>query len=124
MWFVERLLGEWEINGRIMMRDGIEITQNGVVPYPPVEFQLGLDSVLSIRIAADEKGNELLWMLDFGHHGFGTPRLIAIDITSNHVVHHYIFPSDVAPFLSMLNDFQVDSVKQVIYIADAGYVIL
>lgn len=98
----------------------IHTDKSSCIPYPSKEFQNELDSVLSIRIAPDEHGNELLWILDYGNYGIGSPKLIAIDISTNKQVHRYDFDSNIAPLLSMLNDFQIDPKKQVIYIADAG----
>ena len=35
-------------------------------------------------------------------------------------MHHYDFPRDIAGFLSMLNDFQVDPAGETIYIAETS----
>ena len=49
-----------------------------------------------------------LWVLDYADYGRGQPRLTAFDLETTALVHQYDFPSEVAGFLSMLNDFQVD----------------
>jgi sugar lactone lactonase YvrE len=45
---------------------------------------------------------------------------VAFDLATNRLVHEYDFPSEVAGFLSMVNDFQVDPRGEKIYIAEAS----
>jgi hypothetical protein len=33
-----------------------------------------------------------LWVIDPANHGFGRPRIVAIDIDSGFVVHEHVFP--------------------------------
>src|SRR5205823_2793943 len=63
---------------------------------------------------------EVVADLDFPRYARGQPRILAFDPESRHLVHQYDFPSEVAGFLSMLNDFQVDPRDGKIYIADAS----
>ena len=49
-----------------------------------------------------------------------SPGSLAFDLATNALVHRYDFPSDVAGFLSMLNDFQVDPAGERIYIAESS----
>jgi len=88
--------------------------------YPSLDFQEKIQTALSLRIAPDSNGNEILWILDYGYMGLGTPKLIGIDLNTDKEVHYYEFSKDIAPYLSMLNDFQIDAKKQIMYIADAG----
>jgi sugar lactone lactonase YvrE len=46
--------------------------------------------------------------------------LLAFDLKTNALVHQYDFPSEVAGFLSMVNDFQVDPEGRTIYIAETS----
>jgi sugar lactone lactonase YvrE len=99
-----------------------ELVDGAPVPYPSEAFQKpGNDlpyfqSVLSLRI--DRQGR--LWTLDHARFSRGQPRLLAFDLTSGAIVHRYDFPRSTVPFLSMLNDFQVDPSGRRIYIADAS----
>src|SRR5262245_19465208 len=100
----------------------LELVDGRPVPYPNEAFQHrdgdapAFDSVLSLRI--DQKG--WLWALDYARYGRGQPRLFGFDLASNQLVEHYDFPSSVAGFLSMLNDFQVDPSGEHVYIAEAS----
>lgn len=100
----------------------LELVGGRPVPYPDAGFQHarggapGFDSLLSIRI--DRQGR--LWALDYARYGRGQPRLYAFDLTTNTLVQQYDFPSAVAGFLSMLNDFQVDPSGERVYIAEAS----
>ncbi|KZZ39973.1 hypothetical protein A3758_24885, partial [Oleiphilus sp. HI0118] len=78
--------------------------------------ELNIETVLSMRIDRQNR----LWLLDYANHGSGTPQIVAIDLSSMDVVHHYVFESDIAPLGSHLNDFQVDPTGRYIFIADAS----
>lgn len=78
--------------------------------------ELKIETVLSMRIDRQNR----LWLLDYANHGSGTPQIVAIDLATMDVVHHYIFSSDIAPLGSHLNDFQVDPSGRYIFIADAS----
>ncbi len=100
-----------------------ELVDGQPVPFPSAAFQsedgsagLALQSPLAVRI--DRQGR--LWVLDHARYGRGQPRLLAFDPASGRLVHRYDFPRDVAGFLSMLNDFQVDPSGDWIYIAEAS----
>ena len=92
------------------------------VPYPSEAFQRptsgvpGFQSVLSLRIDQLDR----LWVLDYANFGRGQPRILAFDLATNQLVHQFDFPSEVAGFLSMLNDFQVDPQGRTIYIAESS----
>jgi len=99
-----------------------ELVNGRPVPFPSAEFQKAekgtphFQSLLSVRI----DGQGRLWTLDFARYARGQPRILAFDPESRQLVHQYDFPSEVAGFLSMLNDFQVDPRDGKIYIADAS----
>ena len=98
------------------LRDGV------AVPFPSAAWQgPGLqdpffDTVLSLRI--DRQGR--LWTLDYARHGFGQPRLLALELATGRIVHRYDFARDLAPPGSHLNDFQVDPEGRHVFIADAS----
>jgi sugar lactone lactonase YvrE len=100
----------------------LELVQGRPVPYPNEAFQQPtagaphFQSPLAVRI--DRQGR--LWVLDYANYGRGQPRLVAFDLATNAVAHQYDFPSAVAGFLSMLNDFQVDPAGEKIYIAETS----
>lgn len=100
----------------------LELVDGKPVPYPNEEFQHErsdlpfFQTVLSMRI--DRQGR--LWTLDHADYALGQPRLLAFDLSTNRVVHEFDFPPEIAPFLSMMNDFQVDPRGEKIYIADAS----
>jgi sugar lactone lactonase YvrE len=91
-----------------------ELVDGRPVPYPAgfADYQ----SVLALRI----DGQNRLWALDYAGYGRGQPRLLAFDLATDREVHRYDFPSEVAGFLSMLNDFQVSPDGGTIYIAEAS----
>lgn len=99
-----------------------ELVDGNPVPFPSPAFQEDRDdapyfhTVLSLRIDQQNR----LWTLDHAAFGQGQPQLLAFDLSSGELVHHYDFPSDIAGFGSFLNDFQVDPDGDVIYIADTG----
>jgi len=95
----------------------VELVGGKPVPYPDQASQTTrFDSPLAVRI--DRQGR--LWTLDFARYGRGQPRLVAFDLAANTLVHQYDFPSSVAGFLSMVNDFQVDPRGEKIYIAETS----
>ncbi|MBI1814534.1 MAG: hypothetical protein HYR72_06120 [Deltaproteobacteria bacterium] len=100
----------------------LELVDGKPVPYPNEAFQHPekdkpyFETVLSLRIDRQNR----LWTLDHADYAQGQPRLLAFDLTTNQVVHQYDFPSDVAGFLSMLNDLQIDPAGEKIYIAEAS----
>ncbi|HVM96311.1 MAG TPA: L-dopachrome tautomerase-related protein [Candidatus Acidoferrales bacterium] len=99
-----------------------ELIHGKPVAYPNEEFQHpsptlpSFQSVLSVRI--DQQGR--LWVLDHANYGRGQPRILAFDLSTNQLVHQFDFPKDIAGFLSMLNDFQIDPQGRKIYIAEAS----
>jgi sugar lactone lactonase YvrE len=100
----------------------VELVDGKPVPYPDEAFQTAergtphFQSPLAVRIDRQNR----LWVLDFARYGRGQPRVLAFDLQTNHLVHRYDFPSDVAGFLSMLNDFQVDPRGETLFIAETN----
>jgi len=92
-----------------------ELRDGKAVPYPSATFA-DYQSVLALRIDRQNR----LWALDYAKYGRGQPRLLAFDLATDREVHRYDFPSNVAGFLSMLNDFQVSPDGGTIYIAEAS----
>ncbi len=94
----------------------VELVGGRPVPYPDADTQDRFNSVLALRIDQQDR----LWLLDFASYGWGQPRIVAVDLGSNAIVQEYDFPSEVAGFLSMVNDFQVDPAGEKIYIAESN----
>jgi sugar lactone lactonase YvrE len=100
----------------------LELIDGQPKPYPNAEFQnsaagtLHFQSPLALRV--DQQGR--LWVLDYALYGRGQPRLLGFDLRTNAIVHQVDFPPEVAGFLSMLNDFQVDAAGEKIYIAETS----
>ncbi len=95
----------------------VEWVDSRPVPYPQdLPEELAYQSVLSLRIDRQNR----LWILDNANHGTGTPRIIAIDLSTDSLVHRHDFDSSIAGIGSHLNDFQVSPDGKMIYIADAS----
>jgi hypothetical protein len=101
----------------------LELIDGKPVPYPDLEFQSKrpdgkpyFDQVFSVRIDRQNR----LWTLDHGFHGLRQPRLLAFDLTSNQLIHEYKFPTCIAGIGSYIQDMQVDSWGEKIYISDLG----
>lgn len=86
-------------------------------PYPSEQQQALFQTVLGVRVDRQNR----LWTIDHGNHGAGQPRLLAFDLATGSVVHDFTFPSEVAPLGSFLQDFQVDSQGETVYIADVAF---
>lgn len=95
----------------------LEWVAGAAVPYPSGTVQPHLfDTVLGIAIDRDDR----LWSIDNGNHGFGTARIVALDLATGNVVHDHEFHPDVAPAGSFLQDLQVSADGQYVFIADAS----
>jgi sugar lactone lactonase YvrE len=94
--------------------------KNGsAVAYPDAEGTAGGLLQTPLGVSIDRKNR--LWVIDPGTHGFGQPRLIAIDLANNQVVKNFAFGSDIAPLGSFLQDAQISPDGQTIIIADVGF---
>lgn len=88
------------------------------VPFPDAEMQkTHFQTVLGLVVDQQNR----LWTIDHGIHGLGTARLSAFDLGTNRLVHDFVFPSDIAQPGSFLQDLQVDSKGQTVYIADVSF---
>jgi sugar lactone lactonase YvrE len=86
--------------------------------FPAADIQAGvLESPLGVVI--DRQGR--LWVIDPANHGLGRPRVVAIDLASGLVIHEHVFPRDIAPRGSFLQDLQVDPAGRFVYIADTSF---
>jgi len=92
-------------------------------PFPSLNFQNDIVTCLSMRIDSRDR----LWLLDFAQHGIGgNPKILGFQLSDGEesdipVVKH-TFPTHVAGFGSMLNDFQIDPTGETIYIVDTSIV--
>jgi len=100
----------------------LELVDGKPIPYPNEEFQHPAEGTAHFQspLALRVDGRGRLWGLDYADYGRGQPRLVAFDLATNALVEQVDFPSDVAGFLSMLNDFQVDPRGEFIYIAETS----
>ena len=95
----------------------LEWVDGAAVPYPSGTVQPHLfDTVLGLVIDRQD----VLWTIDNGNHGFGTPRLLAFDLATGNVVHDYKFHPEIAPSGSFLQDLQVSADGSTVFIADAS----
>lgn len=101
----------------------LELVKGKPVPYPNLEWQQPrgqgqpyLDQIFNLRIDRQNR----LWTLDHGLHGLKTPRLLAFDLATNQLVHQFDFPPEIAGAGSYVQDMQVDSRGEKIYVADIG----
>jgi sugar lactone lactonase YvrE len=100
----------------------VELVDGKLVAFPDEAFQrpeagtAHFQSPLSMRIDRQNR----LWVLDFADFGRGQPRILAFDLGTRALVHQYDFPSDVAGWLSMLNDFAVSPDGTRVYIAESS----
>jgi sugar lactone lactonase YvrE len=86
-------------------------------PFPAATLQAALfDTPAGLAI---DRANRL-WVMDPASHGFGRPRIVAVDLDTGLVVHEHVFPRETAPRGSFLHDIQVDPAGRMVYIADAG----
>lgn len=72
-----------------------------------------------LGIVADRQ--DRLWVIDPARHGFGRPRIVAIDLASGNIVHEHVFSRRIAPRGSYLQDLQVDAAGRMVYIADTSF---
>lgn len=86
--------------------------------FPPEDIQsIVLETPLGIVVDRQDR----LWVIDPASHGFGRPRIVAIDLASGLVVHEHVFPRSVAPRGSYLQDLRVAPDGRMVYVADASF---
>lgn len=95
----------------------LEWVAGAAVPYPSGTVQPHLfDTVLGLVIDQQNR----LWSIDSGNHGFGTARLLAFDLNTGNIVHDHELRPEIAPSGSYLQDLQVSSDGETVFIADAS----
>ena len=96
----------------------LEYVAGAAVPYPSAAAQSDLfDTVLGLAI---DRFNRL-WTIDHGRHGFGSARIIAIDLDTGEIMRNESFGNSVAPIGSFLQDLQVSADGRTVVIADASF---
>lgn len=96
----------------------LEYVAGAAVPYPSAAHQSVLfDTVLGLGIDRINR----LWTIDHGRHGFGTPRIIAVDLETGEIVRNQAFGDSIAPLGSFLQDLQVSADGRTVVIADASF---
>jgi len=96
----------------------LEFREGRAWPYPNTAIQAELFQA-PLGVAIDR--HHRLWIIDHGKHGFETPRLIAIDLRTDAVVHDHAFDGRAAPRGSFLQDLQVSPDGGTVYIADLSF---
>jgi sugar lactone lactonase YvrE len=96
----------------------LEFRDGSAWPYPTAAAQ---DKLFQTPLGVAIDRLHRLWIIDHGKHGFGAPRLIAIDVTTNEVVHDHRFDGHTAPVGSFLQDLQVSPDGRTVYIADLSF---
>lgn len=96
----------------------LEINANGqAAAYPDAASQAHLLTPLGVYCDQQQR----LWVIDHGNHGFDGARLLAFDLATNRLVEHYIFPAEVAPKGSFLNDLCVSPDGRYVFVADVSF---
>ena len=87
-------------------------------PYPSEALQ---DELFQTPLGVVVDREQRLWIIDHGMHGFGNPRLMAIDLLTDKVVHNHRFDDTVAPGGSFLQDLQISPDGRTVFIADLSF---
>ncbi len=85
--------------------------------FPSDDAQSLFETPLGVAIDRQNR----LWTIDHGNHGTGKARLLAFDLSTGEVVHDHVFDSSVAQLGSFLQDLQVDSTGEHVFIADVSF---
>lgn len=96
----------------------LEFRNDAAAPYPAETLQGELFQT-PLGVAVDRHNR--LWVIDHGRHGFDTPRLVAIDLTTDEVIHNHVFDNTAAPGGSFLQDLQVSPDGHTVFIADVSF---
>ncbi len=86
-------------------------------PFPSAAAQSLFETPLGVVVDRQNR----LWTVDHGNHGTGKARLLAFDLATGDVVHDHTFDSSVAQLGSFLQDLQVDSKGEQVFIADVSF---
>jgi sugar lactone lactonase YvrE len=96
----------------------LEFDGGATSPFPADDVQ---EDLLQTPLGVVVDRHDRLWTIDHGQHGFGVPRLLAVDLDTGEVVHNHAFDHDAAPRGSFLQDLQVSPDGQTVYIADLSF---
>ena len=96
----------------------LEWSDGGAQPFPNETIQ---DEIFETPLGVVIDRQDRLWVIDHGGHGFGTPRLVAFDLTTGEVVHDHEFQNDAAPPGSFLQDLQVAPDGATVFVADVSF---
>jgi len=86
-------------------------------PFPSAQAQSLLETPLGVVVDRQNR----LWVIDHGNHGTGSAKLLAFDLSTGELVHEHVFDSSVAQLGSFLQDLQVDSTGEHVFIADVSF---
>jgi sugar lactone lactonase YvrE len=87
-------------------------------PYPGEKTQ---ESLFQTPLGVVVDRQHRLWVIDHGKHGFGAPRLLAIDLLTDEIVHDHEFGAAAAPGGSFLQDLQVSPNGRTVFVADVSF---
>jgi sugar lactone lactonase YvrE len=96
----------------------LEFHDGAAWPYPNEALQ---DEIFQTPLGVVVDRQHRLWIIDHGKHGFDTPRLVAIDLLTDEVVHDHRFDNSAAPGGSFLQDLQVSPDGHTVFIADVSF---
>jgi sugar lactone lactonase YvrE len=96
----------------------LEFRDGAAWPYPSEALQ---DELFQTPLGVVVDRQHRLWIIDHGQHGFDTPRLVAIDLLTDEVVHDHCFNASAAPGGSFLQDLQVSPDGRTVFIADVSF---
>lgn len=97
-----------------------ELIDGKPIEFPNAKWQSNkngdvfLGDIFNIRIDSKDR----LWTVDHGFHGIKTPRLLCFDINTREMVYQIDIPKEICGMGSYIQDMQIDSACQKIYIAD------
>ena len=107
---------------------GLLVPGQPIVPYPDTAWNRndgppGERFVCVQSVVADHRGS--LWVLDpasvkMAGIAPGGPKLVRIDLATNSITRVYLFPPDIAPAKSYLNDVRIDWEHEKAIITDSG----
>ncbi|MGI9205474.1 MAG: SMP-30/gluconolactonase/LRE family protein [Woeseiaceae bacterium] len=95
----------------------LEWVDGAAVPFPNGTVQPSLfDTVLGLVV----DGQDRLWTIDNGNHGFGSVRLLGFSLDDGSLLHDHVFKDEIAPSGSFLQDLQVTKDGKNVFVADAS----
>lgn len=95
----------------------MEIRDGVAVPYPGEDQQAIFNTILGVFTDQQHR----LWTLDYGNHGFDDVKVIAFDLSTDSIVHEYIFPDSVARKGSFFNDLSVAPDGKFLVVSNASF---